>query len=123
MQEWQYSPTAVTVPELILDPYRCGFDAQSTLSGAQAAEQWGDEDWRVPPQGRAVEEESWRPAPDASRRPPQAMSAADRRRLELHAALIRAGVAPAPGDLHAVEALSALDETVNEAVRRWITSP
>jgi hypothetical protein len=48
------------------------------------------------------------------------MSAADRRRLELHAALIRAGVAPASGDLHAVEALSTLDDTVNESVRRWI---
>ncbi|MFF1544384.1 hypothetical protein [Streptomyces sp. NPDC058291] len=119
MQEWQYSPTAVTVPELILDPYRCGFDAHTTLGAPETGEQWGDEDWRVPPQGRAVEEESW-PAPDPGRRLPLAMSAADRRRLELHAALIRAGVAPASGDLHAVEALSTLDDTVNESVRRWI---
>ncbi|MFH9552191.1 hypothetical protein [Streptomyces sp. NPDC017435] len=118
MQEWQYSPTAVTVPQLVLDPYRCGFDAHTTLSGAEAAEQWGDEDWRVPPQARAAEEETVRPAPDPGRRLPLA----DRRRLDLHAALIRAGVAPAPGDLHAVDALSALDDTVNEAVRRWIAA-
>ncbi|MEH0474740.1 hypothetical protein QA943_38910 [Streptomyces sp. B21-097] len=120
MQKWQYSPTAVTVPELILDPYRCGFDAQTTLDGAQTGEQWGDEDWRVPPQARAAEEEPLWPAPDPSRRLLPAMAPADRRRLELHAALVRAGVAPEAGDLHAVEALSALDDTVNEAVRRWI---
>lgn len=122
MQEWQYSPTAVTVPELILDPYRCGFDAQTTLSGADSGEQWGDEDWRVPPQARPVEEEAPWPAPDPGRRLPLVMAPADRRRLELHAALTRAGVAPVPGDLHAVEALSALDDTVNEAVRRWIAA-
>ncbi|KPI22478.1 hypothetical protein ACGFZJ_13225 [Streptomyces sp. NPDC048253] len=122
MQEWQYSPAAVTVPELILDPYRCGFDAQTTLGGADSAEQWGDEDWRVPPQARAAEEEAPWPAPAPTRRLPLAMAPADRRRLELHAALIRAGVAPVPGDLHAVEALSALDDTVNEAVRRWIAA-
>lgn len=67
MQEWQYSPTAVTVPELILDPYRCGFDAHTALSGADPGEQWGDEDWRVPPQARAAEEEAPWPAPAPSR--------------------------------------------------------
>lgn len=121
MQEWQYSPTAVTVPQLILDPYRCGFDANETLNGAGTGVQWGDEDWRVPSQARAEEDALW-PAPDPSRRLPLALAPADRRRLELHATLIRAGVAPAPGDLHAVEALSALDDTVNDAVRRWITA-
>ncbi|MDR6977957.1 hypothetical protein J2X68_004681 [Streptomyces sp. 3330] len=109
------------MPELILDPYRVGFDAQTTLSGTESGEQWGDEDWRVPPQGRAAEE-PW-PAPEPSRSLPSAIAPADLRRLELHAALIRAGVAPAPGDLHAVEALSTLDDTVNEAVRRWIAAP
>ncbi|MGW1783235.1 hypothetical protein ACWCQQ_29470 [Streptomyces sp. NPDC002143] len=120
MQEWQYSPSAVTVSELALDPYRCGFDAHTTLTGAEAAEQWGDEDWRVPTHARAAEA-PW-PAPDPGRLPPLAMAPADRRRLELHAALIRAGVEPAPGDLHAVEALSTLNDTVNEAVRRWIAA-
>ncbi|MFI5824940.1 hypothetical protein ACIA8I_38600 [Streptomyces rishiriensis] len=126
MQKWQYSPTAVTVPELVLDPYRCGFDARPTLDGPESGEQWGDEDWRVPPQARAAEEEPLWPAPDPSGRLPMPMpmptpmAAADRRRLELQAALIRAGVAPEAGDLHAVDALSALDDTVNDAVRRWI---
>ncbi|MDX3567760.1 hypothetical protein PV648_00100 [Streptomyces sp. ID05-47C] len=119
MQDWTYSPTAVTVPQLILDPYRCGFDAQTALNGAQTGAQWGDEDWCVPSQARA-EEEAPQAAPDSGPRPPRAMAAADRRRLELHAALVRAGLAPAPGDLHAVEALSTLDDTVNDAVRRWI---
>lgn len=117
MQEWNYSPTAVTVPQLILDPYRCGVDANTTLDGAETGGQWGDEDWRVPPQARAGEE-ALRRAPEPSRR--SALSPADGRRLELHAALVRAGVAPEPGDLHAVEALSTLDDTVNDAVRRWI---
>lgn len=117
MQEWTYSPTAVTVPQLILDPYRCGFDAHTALNGAQTGAQWGDEDWRVPSQAGTAEEAP-QAAPDSG--PPRAMAAADRRRLELHAALVRAGLAPAPGDLHAVEALSTLDDTVNDAVRRWI---
>ncbi|MFD5270372.1 hypothetical protein [Streptomyces sp. NPDC058335] len=121
MQEWTYSPTAVTVPQLILDPYRCGFDAHTTLNGAETGGQWGDEDWRVPPQARTEEEASWRVL-DPGTRPPVALAPADRRRLELHAALVRAGVAPAPGDLHAVEVLSILDDTVNDAVRRWIAA-
>ncbi|MFF9060965.1 hypothetical protein ACF09K_20095 [Streptomyces sp. NPDC014882] len=122
MPEWNYSPTAVTVPRLILDPYRCGVDANAALDGADAGGRWGDEDWRVPPRARAGEEseEGARRAPEPSRRP--SLSPADRRRLELHAALVRAGVAPEPGDLHAVEALSTLDDTVNDAVRRWIAA-
>ena len=56
MQDWTYSPTAVTVPQLILDPYRCGFDAQTALNGAQTGAQWGDEDWCVPSQARTEEE-------------------------------------------------------------------
>lgn len=64
MQEWQYPPAAVTLPELVMDPYRCGFDVSATLSGAEAEEQWGDEDWRVPPQGRPAEGET--PWPDGT---------------------------------------------------------
>ncbi|MET8039046.1 hypothetical protein [Streptomyces sp. NPDC005345] len=120
MQEWQYSPTDSTLPELALDPYRCGFDAHTTVSGVEAGEPWGDEDWRVPAQARPAEQNASWPAPDPSQRLPFAMAAHDRRRLELQATLIRAGVAPAPGDRHAVEALSALDDVVNDALRRWI---
>lgn len=70
MQEWKYSPTAGTAPVLILDPYRCGFDAHATSSEAEAGEQWEDEDWRVPPQARAAEEQTTWPAPDRGRRLP-----------------------------------------------------
>lgn len=52
MQEWKYSPTDLTLPELVLDPYRCGFDAHTAVSGAEGGEPWGDEDWRVPAQAR-----------------------------------------------------------------------
>ncbi|MGX1274368.1 hypothetical protein [Streptomyces phaeoluteigriseus] len=121
MQEWTYSPTAVTEPQLILDPYRCGFDAHTALNGAETGEQWGDDDWRVPPQARNEEDEALC-VPDPDPRSPLAPAPDDRRRIELHAALVRAGVAPAPGDLHAVGVLSTLDDTVNEAVRRWIAA-
>ncbi|MCF4136734.1 hypothetical protein L1856_07450 [Streptomyces sp. Tue 6430] len=72
MQEWNYSPTAVTVPRLILDPYRCGVDANAALEGADAGGGWGDEDWHVPPRARAgaETEEEARRAPGPSRRPP-----------------------------------------------------
>ncbi|MFF5923709.1 hypothetical protein ACFY8C_36120 [Streptomyces flavochromogenes] len=44
----------------------------------------------------------------------------DRRRLELHAALTTAGIAPLPGDLDAIEVLSTLDDTTHSALRRWL---
>ncbi|MFF3504672.1 hypothetical protein [Streptomyces sp. NPDC003247] len=113
MRERQYPPTALTVPRLVLDPYRCGVDV-----GAAPARtvEWSDEDWRVPPQTRTGQDDDAGAAAGSSRRLPPA----DRRRLELHAALTRVGVAPAPEDLHAMEALSALDDLTNAAVRRWI---
>ncbi|MEU3693156.1 hypothetical protein [Streptomyces narbonensis] len=46
---------------------------------------------------------------------------ADRRRLELHAALTTAGIAPLPGDLDAIEALCTLDDTTHIALRRWLS--
>lgn len=46
---------------------------------------------------------------------------ADRRRLELHAALTAAGIAPLPGDLDAIEALCTLDDTTHIALRRWLS--
>lgn len=46
---------------------------------------------------------------------------ADHRRLELHAALTTAGIAPLPGDLAAIEALCTLDDSTHIALRRWIT--
>ncbi|MFJ1567511.1 hypothetical protein [Streptomyces erythrochromogenes] len=65
--------------------------------------------------------------PQADRRPsgPRAASSLkpwDRRRLDLHAALTAVGVPPLPGDMAAIRTLSALDDTVNAALVRWITA-
>ncbi|MFJ8214021.1 hypothetical protein [Streptomyces sp. NPDC096033] len=59
------------------------------------------------------------PAPD---RRPDAPDTAERRRLDLHASLTVAGVAPHAGDLHAIEVLSlVVDDTTFAALLRWIT--
>ncbi|MFB7375190.1 hypothetical protein ACFC0D_35760 [Streptomyces sp. NPDC056222] len=60
------------------------------------------------------------PAPAASTRLTVALDPADRRRLELHAALTTAGIAPLPGDLDAIEALCTLDDFTHIALQRWI---
>ncbi|WMX44026.1 hypothetical protein [Streptomyces roseicoloratus] len=60
------------------------------------------------------------PAPDPASRLCAALAPVDRRRLELHAALTTAGVAPLPGDLDAIEALCTLDDTTHAVLRRWI---
>ena len=60
------------------------------------------------------------PAPDPASRLSIPLEPADRRRLELHAALTTAGIAPLPGDLNAIKALCQLDDTTHAALRRWI---
>ncbi|MFD0369703.1 hypothetical protein [Streptomyces sp. NPDC127114] len=60
------------------------------------------------------------PAPDPASRLSAPLAPADRRRLELHAALTTAGVTPLPGDLDAIEALCTLDDTTHAVLRRWI---
>jgi hypothetical protein len=60
------------------------------------------------------------PAPEPATRRSDPLVPADRRRLELHATLTAAGIAPAAGDLDAIEALCALDDTTHVALRRWI---
>ncbi|MEU9704356.1 hypothetical protein [Streptomyces sp. NPDC047981] len=59
------------------------------------------------------------PAPAARLSVP--LEPTDRRRLDLHAALTTAGVAPLPGDLAAIEALCRLDDATHIALQRWIT--
>ncbi|MFE9312977.1 hypothetical protein ACIQCF_36455 [Streptomyces sp. NPDC088353] len=46
----------------------------------------------------------------------------DLRRLDLLAALTAAGIAPWPGDREAIEELSALPDSVHEALHRWFSS-
>ncbi|MFE2557285.1 hypothetical protein ACFXGT_14910 [Streptomyces sp. NPDC059352] len=60
------------------------------------------------------------PASEPSSRPPIRLEPADRRRLELLAALTAAGVAPLPGDLEAIEVLCTLDDATHIALRRWL---
>lgn len=60
-------------------------------------------------------------APRPEHRVPLPLEPCDRRRLDLHAALTTAGIAPLPGDLAAIEALCALDDTTHAALQRWIT--
>ncbi|ALO13559.1 hypothetical protein AQF52_7977 [Streptomyces venezuelae] len=61
------------------------------------------------------------PAPVHTNCRPIRLEPADRRRLELHAALTTAGIAPLPGDLDAIEALCTLDDTTHIALRRWLS--
>ncbi|MFI9748216.1 hypothetical protein [Streptomyces sp. NPDC052494] len=61
------------------------------------------------------------PTPAPSGRLPLRLDPADRRRLELHAALTASGIAPLPGDLDAIEALCTLDDTTHVALRRWLS--
>ncbi len=61
------------------------------------------------------------PAPEPSSRRTVRLAPSDRRRLELHAALTTAGIAPLPGDLDAVEALCTLDDTTHAVLRRWLS--
>ncbi|MFJ8665395.1 hypothetical protein [Streptomyces sp. NPDC093600] len=61
------------------------------------------------------------PAPAPASRLPLPLEPEDRRRLDLHAALTTAGIAPLPGDLAAIEALCRLDDATHIALQRWIT--
>ncbi|CCK25648.1 hypothetical protein BN159_1269 [Streptomyces davaonensis JCM 4913] len=60
------------------------------------------------------------PVPDPADRPSSPVEPTDRRRLDLHAALTTAGIAPLPGDLDAIKALCRLDDPTQAALRRWI---
>ncbi|MCX5232375.1 hypothetical protein [Streptomyces sp. NBC_00233] len=60
------------------------------------------------------------PEPTPSSSPSHGLEPADRRRLELHATLTAAGIAPLPGDLDAIDVLSTLDDSTHIALRRWL---
>ncbi|MFE6834116.1 hypothetical protein ACFVFI_04635 [Streptomyces sp. NPDC057705] len=96
VESWQCPPSAVTVPQLTLDPYR--FPGADTVDAVPGEAQPSDRHLTWP------------------------LQPSDRRRLDLHAALTTAGVPPTPGDLEAIHTLSALDDTTNEALLRWITA-
>jgi hypothetical protein len=60
------------------------------------------------------------PPPDPAQRLSFPLSAADHRRLDLYAALTVRGIAPVPGDQHAVDTISTLGDEVTTAVLRWV---
>ncbi|MFI8522380.1 hypothetical protein ACIGEZ_31925 [Streptomyces sp. NPDC085481] len=102
--------TTTSTAMLDLDPYRfpAAFidDRHEEMPTAAATMAFGD---------------STLPAPAPSSRLPIRLEPADRRRLELHASLTAAGIAPLPGDLDAIEALCTLDDTTHIALRRWLS--
>ncbi|MFF9977985.1 hypothetical protein [Streptomyces erythrochromogenes] len=125
MESWQCSPSAVTVPQLALDPYRFpGADRAESMSydsyDAAPQEQFGLDSDGPSPLGTADPQADRQPA--SAPRPASYLKPWDRRRLELHAALTAVGVPPLPGDMAAIRTLSALDDTVNAALVRWITA-
>ncbi|MFF2305456.1 hypothetical protein ACFVVP_23430 [Streptomyces sp. NPDC058128] len=68
-----------------------------------------------------MEFDDWsEPEPASSGGSRHGLEPADRRRLELHATLTAAGIAPRPGDLDAIDVLCALDDTTHIALRRWL---
>ncbi|MFI1717491.1 hypothetical protein ACIGW4_37715 [Streptomyces sp. NPDC053513] len=101
--------TTGTAALLDLDPYR--FPAALI---DDAPERTPSVCGRVEPGDRLL------PAPEPASRLTTPLEPTDRRRLELHAALTAAGIAPLPGDLDAIEALCQLTDTTHIALRRWI---
>ncbi|MFH8800559.1 hypothetical protein ACH4F6_13320 [Streptomyces sp. NPDC017936] len=81
--------------------------APTTLSGRRPS--WAHDDFLLAP-------------PQPARRLDPALDPRDVRRLEIHAALTAAGIAPMPGDLEAIDRLSALPATVHTALHRWLTA-
>ncbi|WP_053690513.1 hypothetical protein [Streptomyces sp. WM6372] len=103
--KWRDSSRAPK-PREALDPYR--------FPGVRNFEDQGDTGDARPPDSAPI------PAPDPEESSRSRISAVHQRRLGLHAALTAAGIPPLAGDLHAIEAVAALDGTTNAAVRRWI---
>ncbi|MFD3440340.1 hypothetical protein ACFWU3_22855 [Streptomyces sp. NPDC058685] len=121
MESWNCSPQAATVSHTDVDPYRlAGADAFLSESPGISPRESGDTNW--PPIDAHEQLLAHSPAPDPRDRVARPVRASVRRRLDLHATLTVAGVAPAPGDLRAIDELSLLDDETNLALQRWITS-
>ncbi|MEV5975124.1 hypothetical protein [Streptomyces sp. NPDC051921] len=112
IQAFATTPIAMTD----LDPYRfpAAFidDRQDEMSMARVSLPFGD---------YGLTAATPAPAPSPSSNLSDSLQPADRRRLELHAALTTAGIAPSPGDRDAIEALCTLDDTTHVALRRWLS--
>ncbi|MFG2758590.1 hypothetical protein [Streptomyces wuyuanensis] len=104
--------------------------AEPLLSLSSVLSETGADPYRVPgardidglyPAMAGDEAELLPPAP--AQRLAIPLAAHDRRRLDLHSALTANGVAPLPGDLDAINILSALDDRTVETILHWITVP
>ncbi|MET9670838.1 hypothetical protein ABZY19_36725 [Streptomyces sp. NPDC006475] len=120
MESWNCSPRAATVSHIDVDPYLFpGADAFHVEPPGISLRESGDTDWSpIDPCEQLLADSL---APDPRDRVARPVRAPERRRLELHATLTVAGVAPAPGDLRAIDALSLLDDETNLTLQRWIT--
>ncbi len=111
MNTWQVSAHPLSARQSAIDPYRFpaarDFDQQDRQETAQTTEGLGD---------YALS------APDPAERLDFSLTPTDSRRLALHATLTTAGIAPLPGDLDAISALCALNDTTVSTVVRWIST-
>ncbi|MGX1885963.1 hypothetical protein [Streptomyces sp. NPDC055287] len=109
MNSTQVPAHSLTTPRWALDPYRFhGLEYGDEQNAARDV--FEDDDYVLP-------------APHRDQRLPFTLEAADKRRLDLHAALTTAGIAPVPGDLEAIGVLSGLDDTTVGTLLRWIAGP
>ncbi|WP_254401563.1 hypothetical protein [Streptomyces sp. AC555_RSS877] len=90
--------------QAFFDPYSCD---QPGTPGWETALQSTEDDFLLPP-------------PNPARRLDIAIGPRDRRRLDLHAALTTAGVPPQFADREAIDQLSALPDSINTTIQRWI---
>ncbi|MDG9709279.1 hypothetical protein [Streptomyces sp. DH10] len=79
-----------------------------TTTATPGRPSWAHDDFLLPP-------------PNPAQRVNLTLPARDVHRLELHAALTTAGVAPMPGDREAIDHLSTLPDHVHTALHRWLT--
>ncbi|MGW7439217.1 hypothetical protein [Streptomyces sp. NPDC054849] len=121
MESWQCSPSAITTPQLTLDPYRFpGAEMVESMPCDTSPQMPGDPNANTLP---SRDEENPRVPRQASHlRLTWSLQPSDRRRLDLHAALTAAGIPPLPGDLAAIRTLSSLDDTTHAALVRWINT-
>ncbi|KOU63909.1 hypothetical protein ADK57_20510 [Streptomyces sp. MMG1533] len=90
--------------QAFFDPYACDVPDSSSREPAPQPEQ---DDYLLPP-------------PNPAQRLDISVGPRDRRRLDLHAALTTAGVPPQLEDREAIDQLSALPDSINMTIQRWI---
>jgi hypothetical protein len=77
-------------------------------------------DWPVPAAPLQQDADYLLPPPNPAQRLSTALDPRDERRLDLHAALTAAGIPPRPEDRDAIDHLSALPDSVNTTLMRWL---